>query len=105
MNGVDGERGRISVMEANPWGAALGGEEVEKVAESSSAVEVEAVVGGVLSDEDEFFGAVVDQLLRFEEDVFDGAGDVFATDEGDGAVGAAAVAAFGNFDVGIVAGG
>ena len=104
LNGVDGERGRVGVVEANPWGAALGGEEVEKVAESAAAVEVEAVVGGVLSDEDEFFGSIVDQLLRFEEDVFDGAGDVFATDEGDGAVGAAAVAAFGYFEVGVVIG-
>ena len=105
FDGVEGEGGGVGVVEAYPVGSALGGEQVEEVAQAAAAVAVEAVVGGVLRDEDEFFGSVLHECLRFGEDVFHGSRLVFAAYEGYGAVGAAAVAAFGYFDVGEVFGG
>ena len=91
--------------EAYPRRAALGGEAFQQVGQGAAAVDVEAVVGGVLRDEDEFLHAVGDQSLSLCHEVVDGARDVLAADEGDGAVGAGAVAALRDFEVGVVPGG
>jgi hypothetical protein len=94
------------VEEADP---AEGGIELvellEELGESGLAVEIEAVGGEVLGDEDEFAGAVVGEGAGFGEDVFDGEGTERSADGGDGAEGAGAVAAFANFEVGVVFGG
>ncbi len=51
LDGVDGEGGGVGVVETNPLGTALGGEAFEQLAEHTFAVEVESVVGGVLTDD------------------------------------------------------
>ena len=103
LDGVDGERGGVGVVETNPRGAALGGEPFKQLAEGAAMVDVEAVIGGVLRDDDEFLYSFFYQHLGFGNQFVDGYRFVGAADEGDGAVGAAAVAALGDFEVGIVA--
>ena len=68
-------------------------------------VQVDAVAGGVLGDEDQLFGAVCHQAFALLLDALHGSAAVAAPDEGDGAVGAAVVAALGDFYIGEVAGG
>ena len=92
-------------MEAYPGGTAFDGQAVEELAEGAAAVEVEAIPGGVLADDYQFFYAVGYQVLGFGDDCLDGSRMVSAADEWDGAVGAAAVASFGDLEVGVVGGG
>ena len=65
-------------------------------------IEIEAVVGGILADDDDFLHAVGHELLGFGDEFVDGTRAVGTADEGDGAVGTGAVAAFGNLEVGVV---
>ena len=48
LDGVDGERGGVGVVEANPLGTGFGGKPFEQLAEGAVAVEVETIVGCVL---------------------------------------------------------
>ena len=103
LDGVEGKIGGIGVVEAYPRGSAFSGQPGEEVAQTAATVEVKAVVGGVLRNDDYFFNARGDKVSGLVDKLVDGARDVSATDEGDGTVGAMAVAALGNFEVGIVA--
>ena len=105
LNGVEWEGGWVGVVEPDPFGAGLGGEAFEEGADAPLAVEVDAVVGCILSNNNQFFNAVVHHAPRLVEDFLDRARDVVAADGRDGAVAAAAVAAFGNLEVGVVLGG
>ena len=66
------------------------------------AVEVEAVVGRVLGDDDQLADAVGGQLAGLADDFLDRLGDVLAAHAGDGAEGAEPVAAFGDLQIGVV---
>ena len=99
-----GEVDGVEVHEPDPVESGDVFEFPEELCEPDFAVEVHAVVGGVLGDEDEFADAIVDEFAGFVEDHFDGFGDVFAAHGWDGAEGAGAVAAFGDFEVGVVGG-
>ncbi len=59
-------------------------------------------VSRVLCDERDFLDALCFEFLGFGNNVFDTAGNLLAADKRDGAVGSAAVAAFGNLQVGVV---
>ena len=72
FDGIEGEGGGVGVVQAYPFGTALGGEQFEEFAESAATVEVETVVGGVLGDEYKFLDSVVYQGLRFVEYILDG---------------------------------
>ena len=105
LDGVLWEGGGIGVVEPYPVGSGLCGKLMKEVAEASLSIEVEAVVGGVLRYDDELLSAVGYEFLGFGDNLFDGARDVPAADVGDGTIGAATVASFGYFDVGVVGGG
>ena len=62
-----------------------------------------AVGGGVLGDDEQFFHAVFHEVRRFAHDLPDGAALQAAAQVGDDAEGAFVVAAFGDFQVGVVA--
>src|SRR5207248_11223407 len=64
---------------------------------------VQAVVGGVLGDQEQLARAVGGELPGLAQDLIDGLGDVLAAHGGDGAEGAEAVAALGDLEVGEVA--
>src|SRR5262249_49669725 len=66
------------------------------------AIEIQAVVGGVLSNDDQLADAVGGQLAGLADDFLDRLGDVFAAHRRDGAKRAQPVAALGDFQVGIV---
>ena len=62
-----------------------------------------AVGSGILGDDEQFFHAVFHQVRRFAHDLPDGAALQAAAQVGDDAEGAFVVAAFGDFQVGVVA--
>ena len=101
-NQLVGEVDRVQVHEADPLDAVDLFELAEEFGEHDLAVEVHAVIGGVLSDDDQFLDAVSCQFFGFLDDHFHWLGDVLATHLGDGAEGAGSVAAFGDFEVGVV---
>ena len=99
-----GEVGRIGIVETNPAYAGDVCHAVDELCDGATVVEVHAVVGELLRDDVKLLDADSHELAHFLEDVLNGAAAVATCDEGDGAVGAAAVAAFGDLDVGIVGG-
>ena len=105
--GIDcivGERGGIGVVQTYPWCSALVGQPVEQFAESTAMVEVKTVPGGVLTDNYQFLYTAGNKCLGLGNNVFYRAGMVCTTDERYGTVRTAAVAAFGNFEVGVMLG-
>ena len=69
----------------------------------AARAEVGAVGGGVLRDDEQLFHPQFDQVLRLFQHRVGGAADEAATQVGDDAEGAVVVAAFGDFQVGVVA--
>src|SRR5207237_1653173 len=67
-------------------------------------VQVQAVVGRVLGDQNKLADAVAGEFAGLAEDFLDGLGNMAAAHAGDGAKGASTVAAFGNLEVSVVAG-
>ena len=82
---------------------ALVGEAVKQLAKGATAVEVEAVPRGVLTDDQQFLDALRDEGFRFGHKIVDGQRLMRAADERYGAVGAGTVAALGNLEVGVMA--
>ena len=72
INSIDRERGRISVVEAYPRGADFGGKTFEEVAQTTFAIEVETIVGGVLRNDDDFLCPVRHEGLSFFNKFVDG---------------------------------
>ena len=72
------------------------------VPETGSVFDVDTISAGVLRNHQQFFHAGFDQVLRFLHDVADRTADQIAAHRRDDAEGAAVVAAFGNFQIGIV---
>ena len=70
--------------------------------EAGAVFHVHAIGAGVLRDHQQFLHARVDQVLRFLHHIADRAADQIAAQTGDDAEGAAVVAAFGNFHVGVM---
>ncbi len=75
----------------------------QQFGQADLAVEIEAVIGGVLGDDDQFADAVGGEFVRLADDFLDRLGDVLAAHAGDGAEGAGAVAALGDFQIGVSA--
>ena len=96
IDGVVGEGGRVGVVQAYPFSAGLGGQPVEQRAQTAFAIEVQTVVGGILRNDNQLFDALGDHPFGFVQNVLDRARLVAAANHRDGAVRAAAVAAFGN---------
>ena len=96
IDGVVGEGRRVCVVQAYPFGAGLGSQPVEQRAQTAFAIEVQTVVGGVLCNDNQLFNALGNHPFGFVQNLLDGARLVAAANHRDGAVGAAAVAAFGN---------
>lgn len=102
---VVGEVGGVGVVEAYPFYAGDVGDAFYEFGDFLFFIEVGAVEGDFLFDYLKFFDSAAYEFFDFCYDVFHGAGFVFARYQGDGAVGAAAVAAFAYFDEGVVGGG
>lgn len=102
---VVGEVGGVGVVEAYPFDAGDVGDAFYEFGYLLLFVEVGAVEGDFLFDYLKFFDSAAHEFFDFFYDVFHGAGFVSARYQGDGAVGAAAVAAFAYLDEGVVGGG
>jgi hypothetical protein len=63
------------------------------------AIEVSSIAGGVLGDEDDFFGSLVNEGLDFVKELRNWKRSLFSSDFGDNAKGAGIVASFGDFEV------
>lgn len=99
---VHREVGRIGVVQPDPFDTGDAGHAVDEFGQALAAVAVDAVVGEFLGNDLEFPHAACHEAAHLVEDFVDGSADVVAGDDGDGAVGALAVAAFRNLDVGVV---
>ena len=53
LDGIGGKRGGIGVVQTYPCGTTFGGKTFEEVSQTAATVEVEAIIGGVLRDDDE----------------------------------------------------
>ena len=100
-----GKAERIAVMQADPLEAVDVAKGLHQLHDVGLSVEVVAVIGQVLGNEDQFLHALLGQFLGFVKQVGQRHGNVAATDERNGTEGAAAVATFGDFEVSIVLGG
>ena len=65
-------------------------------------IQIYAIIGEFLGNNLELFHSALYQFLYFCENFFDGAADVRTGDEGNGAIGAAAVATFRDLEKGVV---
>ena len=99
-----GEVVRVVVEDADPVDPLDLVELAEQLGQPGPAVEVDAVIGHVLGDEDQLADAVGGQLAGLLDDLLDRLGDVLAAHVGDRAEGAEPVAAFGDLQVGEVPG-
>ena len=104
LDHVLGEGGRIGVVEAHPLDAVDAAQAAQQLGEHAAAVEVEAVVGGVLGDDDQLAHARGGQLARLLLQRLHRHRDVGPADERDGAVAATPVAPLGDLQIGVVAG-
>ena len=94
---------RVPVQRADPWDVRVVEDGAEQAGQSAALLALLAAkISRVLRDQRDFLDALRLEFLRFGDDVFDGAGCLLAADERDGAVGAAAVAAFCDFQIGVV---
>ena len=89
-------------MEAYPLDAVDAAEPLQQFAERAPSVEVYSVVGRVLGDDHEFADPLCREFAGLLLQLLHRHGTVFAADEGDGAVAALPVAAFGDLQVGVV---
>ena len=92
----------VGVQHANPLDARHAVELFQQFRQPRAAVQVHAVVGGILGDDDEFPHAVGGEFVRLADHFFHRLRDVLAAHLRDGAVGAKAVAALADLHVGVV---
>ena len=92
----------IGVEKAHPEQVFDLGEAFEELREAVAQVEVFAVGGCVLADQGDFASAGGGEIFRFADDGFESAAAEFAAKLRDDAEGAGVIAAFGDFDVGLV---
>ena len=95
------EIGRIGIMDADPHDPGDRRQALEQLAQRAALVQVQPVVGRVLRDQDQLLHAGRGERGRLRDQVLHRHGAVRAADEGNGAIGAAAVAALGNLQIGI----
>ena len=95
---------RIAVERADPVHALDRAERAQELRELRLAVEVAPVLRRVLRDEDDLLHAARGEVHHLIADILDGAAAVGAADVGDGAEGAAVVAALGDLHIGGVGG-
>jgi hypothetical protein len=62
-------------------------------------VEVDAISGGILSNEDDFVNALLDKVVDFLEKGWNGKRSLFSSNFWDNAKGTGVVAAFGDFEI------
>ena len=97
-----GEGGRVGVVEANPLQLFDATQPTQQLAKHTLAVEVDAVVGGVLSDDNQLLDPLVSQLACLLFQLLHPHRAVLATDERNGTVAALPVAPLRDFQVGVV---
>ena len=97
-----GEPGGVGVVEPDPFDAVDAAQAAQQLGDHPPAVEVDAVVGRVLRDDHQLPDALPGQLAGLLLQLLHRDGDVCAADERNGAVAAFPVAAFRNFQVGVV---
>ena len=95
----------IAVQQAHPAELFNLAQPAQQLRQLQFAVQVQTIAAGVLGNDNELFCAVVHQLLGLFHNALHGTAAVAAADEGNGAVGAAVVAALRDFQIGKVAGG
>jgi hypothetical protein len=95
---------RVGIMEADPVEAGDVGEPVEQIREGPAPIDIEAIVSQFLGDQHDLLYTVTHEAFGFFDEVFDRAADVAAAHKRDGAEGAAAVTAFGYFEISVVLG-
>src|SRR5262249_38162927 len=104
--GVDqlvGEVDRVGVEDADPLDTVDAVQFAQQFRETNTTVQIEAIVGRVLGDDDQLADAVLGQLAGLADDLLDRLGDVLAAHAGDGTEGAEPVATFGDLQIRIVA--
>ena len=86
--------GGIGVMDAQPLDAFHGGKLPQKLCQGTAPVKVQAIVGGILGDNDQLPDAFGGKGFSLFHQFLHRDGTVIAADERNGAIGAAAVASF-----------
>ena len=89
----------IEVVEPYPLDAVYLGQAAAELGQTAPAVQVGAVAGDVLRDDDKLLDAVRSEIARLLDDVLHIAGAVAAADKGDGTEGAEVVAALGDAQI------
>ncbi|MBR6263775.1 MAG: hypothetical protein IKR05_11255 [Prevotella sp.] len=97
-----GEAQRVAVMQADPLEAVDVSQCLHQLHDMRLAVNVVAVIGQVLGDEDELLHALLGQTSRLFDEVVHRHGYMAATDERDGTESATAVAAFGDLEISVM---
>ena len=85
---------RITIEQTNPLEAINPAQTAEQFRQSGSSVQILAVTGGVLRDNDQLLDAVPRQRLRFFYNIFHPAAAERPADGRNGTVGAAVAASF-----------
>ena len=104
------EAGGIAVVQPDPRKAVDFGQLFQQTGKAALAITVQAVIGRILCDDDQFLGLGIEaasgtvgrQPACFFHQVFKRNAHMRTADQRNGAIGAGAVAAFGNLQVGIV---
>ena len=89
----------IGIVDADPLYFRDFGKGAEHIGQPSASIEVEPVIGGVLGDEQQLLHSLRGEGPGLLHDLFDRNGAVRAADMRNGAVGTAAVAAFGYLQI------
>ena len=104
LDHVVGEGRRVGVVEADPRDPLDAAEAAQQLAEHAAPVEVDAVVGRILGDDDQLAHAGRGELPGFGFELLHRNRDVRPADERNGAVAALPVAALRDLQVGVVPG-
>ena len=99
---VLGEAGGIAVVQADPLDAVDLGQLLQQPCQAAFPVAVKTVVSRILGDDDQLPHALGGQAAGFFHQILDGHAHMRAADERDGAVGTTPVAAFRDFQIGIM---
>ena len=102
LDHVVGEGRRIGVVQPDPLDAVDAAEPAQQFGQHAASVEVDAVIGRVLRDDDQLADPAGGELARLLLERLHRHGYMRAADERDGAVAAHPVAALRDFQVGVV---